>query len=224
MSNAARPSIPGTIVPATMRDHDVSERASTPLELLFDLCSVVAVAVLAAELDHSIIDGHGLEAGVKYVLLFVPIWWAWMSYTWFVTAFSHDHALTRLLTLLQMGGVLAVAAAIPSAWEGDLLPFASTYAAMRLPLVAQWVRAARDDPSHRAFALTYAGGSALSQALWVVGAVLPTAPTTASPWTGALSGCRARLCAGCPSLRLHFGHCVGGRRSRGPAASAGRDI
>lgn len=166
-------------MPATMRDHDVPERAATPLELLFDLCFVVAVAVLAAELDHGIVDGHALASGVTYALLFVPIWWAWMSYTWFATAFSHDDATTRLLTLLQMAGVLAVAAAVPTAWEGELLPFALAYAAMRLPLVLQWLRAAYDDPSHRGFALTYAAGSVLAQLLWIAGAALPTAATVA---------------------------------------------
>ncbi len=161
-----------------MRDHEVRERVATPLELLFDLCFVVAVAALAAELDHGTVDGHALEAATTYALLFVPIWWAWMSYTWFATAFSHDDALTRLLTLLQMGGVLAVAASIPTAWEGDLLPFTLAYAVMRLPLVLQWVRSAHDDHTHRAFALVYAGGSVLAQVLWVAGAVLSTTPTS----------------------------------------------
>lgn len=166
---------PRTLRPATMRDHDVHERPATPLELLFDLCFVVAVAVLAAQLDHGIVDGHALEAAIAYALLFIPIWWAWMSYTWFATAFSHDDPLTRLLTLLQMGGVLAVAAAVPAAWEGELLAFALAYAVMRLPLVLQWLRSARDDALHRGFALTYAVGSVLAQVLWVVGALAPTA-------------------------------------------------
>lgn len=39
----------GMITRATMRDHNLPERPSPPLELLFDLCFVVAVAVLAAE-------------------------------------------------------------------------------------------------------------------------------------------------------------------------------
>lgn len=154
---------------AVMRDHTVHERPSTPLELLFDLCFVVAVAFLAAELHHGLAGGHAISAVAAYALLFVPIWWAWMSYSWFATAFSHDDAITRVLTLAQMGGVLALAAAIPSATRGELVPFAVAYAVMRLPLILNWLRSAYADPVHRAFALTYAAGSTVAQLLWVAG-------------------------------------------------------
>lgn len=160
---------------ARLRDHTVHERPSTPLELLFDLCFVVAVAFLAAELHHGIAADHTGDALVTYLLLFIPIWWAWMSYSWFATAFSHDDALTRVLTFLQMGGILAVAAAIPSAAEGDPLPFTVAYTLMRLPLILQWVRSAIADPEHRAFALTYGGGSALAQLVWIASALAPGA-------------------------------------------------
>lgn len=156
-----------------MRDHTVAERSSTPLELLFDLCFVVAVAFLAAGLDHGIVDGHPWKATATYALLFIPIWWAWMSYTWFATAFSHDDAINRILTFLQMAGILAVAAAIPRAEDGELLPFAVSYALMRVPLIAQWVRSAIADPEYRRFALTYAAGSAMAQMAWVLGAAVP---------------------------------------------------
>jgi low temperature requirement protein LtrA len=158
---------------ATMRDHSVPERPATPLELLFDLCFVVAVAFLAAELHHGVAAHHTAPALTAYLLLFVPIWWAWMSYTWYATAFSHDDAVTRVLTGAQMLGVLAVAAAIPAATRGELVPFAVAYAVMRLPLVAQWLRSAHADRRHRGFALTYALGSVLAQVLWVAGALSP---------------------------------------------------
>lgn len=155
-----------------MRDHRVEERPSTPLELLFDLCFVVAVAFLAAELHHGVAEAHGWEAIGVYALLFVPVWWAWMSYTWYATAFSHDDGVTRMLTFAQMGGILAVAAAIPSAAEGHLVPFATAYALMRLPLILQWVRSGIVDPGHRGFAFTYAAGSIIAQVLWLAGALV----------------------------------------------------
>lgn len=156
-----------------MRDHSIHERASTPLELLFDLCFVVAVAFLAAELHHGVAAAHIGSALTAYLMLFVPVWWAWMSYSWYATAFSHDDPIHRVLTGAQMLGVLAVAAAVPSAAAGELVPFTITYAVMRLPLIAQWVRSALADPPHRGFAMTYAVGSALAQLLWVLGALLP---------------------------------------------------
>lgn len=156
---------------AVMRDHEVDERPSTPLELFFDLCFVVAVAFLAGELHHGIAADHTAGALAAYGLLFVPIWWAWMSYTWYATAFSHDDALTRVLTCAQMAGILAVAAAVPAAANGHLVPFALAYAAMRVPLVLQWVRSALADPAHRGFAWTYAIGSLVAQGLWVTGAL-----------------------------------------------------
>ena len=167
--SSVRASAPARV---TMRDHTVEERTATPLELFFDLCFVVAVALLAADLHHGIADGHPWEAAATYALLFVPIWWAWMSFTWFATAYDHDDPVHRVLTMLQMAGVLAVAATVHTAAGGDVLPFALAYTAMRVPLVLQWVRAARHDPAHRGFAMTYAVGLTAAQVLWVLGAVL----------------------------------------------------
>jgi hypothetical protein len=39
-----------------------SHRASTPLELLFDLVIVIAIAALTAAFHHALADGHGAEA------------------------------------------------------------------------------------------------------------------------------------------------------------------
>ena len=44
--------------PLRARDRDQPHRASTPLELLFDLCFVVAVAQAAARLGHALAGGR----------------------------------------------------------------------------------------------------------------------------------------------------------------------
>jgi low temperature requirement protein LtrA len=44
---------------------------------------------------------------------------------------------------------------------------------MRVPLVVQWLRAARDDPSRRAVAVRYAVGVSVVQALWLLRLALP---------------------------------------------------
>ncbi|MGH3356359.1 MAG: low temperature requirement protein A, partial [Nocardioidaceae bacterium] len=88
------------------RDPEEGERSATPLELLFDLTFVVAVAQAAAELHHALAEGAVGHAVAGYGAVFFGIWWAWMNFTWFASAYDTDDVPYRLLTLLQMGGVL----------------------------------------------------------------------------------------------------------------------
>lgn len=171
--------------PVLMRNREERHRAATPLELLFDLCFVVSIAVLAAKLHYKLSDGEFVSGITTYVALFIPIWWAWTAFSWFATAFDNGDAIFRLLTLGQMAGVLAVAATIPAAFKGETGAFGVAYALMRLPLVAQWLRAACDDQSHRSFATRYATGTFLAQALWVVGAALD-GPSRLAAWVLAM--------------------------------------
>ena len=45
-------------IPMVSRDPDEEHRASTPLELFFDLTFVVAIAQAAASLHHGLAEGH----------------------------------------------------------------------------------------------------------------------------------------------------------------------
>jgi len=64
------------------RDQQEPHRASTNLELLFDLTFVVAVASIAARLAHSLVESD-LAAGLQgYLMVFFAIWWAWVNLTW----------------------------------------------------------------------------------------------------------------------------------------------
>ena len=80
------------------RDPYEPHRAATPLELLFDLTFVVAVATAAAELAHGIAEGHGGQDLVTYLMAFFAIWWVRMNFTWFASAYDYDDAPYRLLT------------------------------------------------------------------------------------------------------------------------------
>lgn len=66
-----------------MRAREIHEghRGATPLELLFDLTLVVAVAQVARELAHGIAADHVRDVLGVYVLAFFAIWWAWMNFT-----------------------------------------------------------------------------------------------------------------------------------------------
>jgi low temperature requirement protein LtrA len=160
--------------PLAGRDPEEPHRASTPLELLFDLSFVVGVASVAAELAHGVAEDHvGASVG-HYLMVFFAIWWAWMNFTWFASAYDTDDVVYRLLTLLQIAGVLVLAAGVPDAFEhNDFTVVTIGYLIMRVPLVAQWLRAARDDPSRRAVAVRYAVGVGVVQALWLLRLTLP---------------------------------------------------
>ena len=160
--------------PMQARRGDEGHRASTPLELLFDLCFVVAVAQAAAELHHAVAEDH-LGAGLfGYVTVFFAIWWAWMNFSWFATAFDTDDVPYRLTTLVQIAGGLVMAAGIPQAFEQTNFAIVTAgYVIMRLAMVTQWLRAARGDPEHRPIALAYAVGITIVQVGWLLRLLLP---------------------------------------------------
>ena len=70
------------LAPMVGRSSDERFRVSTPLELFFDLCFVVAVAQAGGPLHHQLAAGHPGAIG-GYLVVFFAIWWAWMNFTWF---------------------------------------------------------------------------------------------------------------------------------------------
>jgi low temperature requirement protein LtrA len=160
--------------PMAPRRVDEKHRASTPLELFFDLCFVVAVAQAAARLHHDLSAGHLGHAVLSYVMVFFAIWWAWMNFTWFASAYDTDDGPYRLATLVQITGALILAAGVPRAFDGtDFGVITLGYVVMRLATVGQWLRAAATDVSHRRCALRYAVGVGVLQVGWLVRLLLP---------------------------------------------------
>jgi len=161
-------------VPMIARSQTESHRASSPLELLFDLTFVVAIAQIAAQLAHSIAEGHVRDDLVPFAMVFFAIWWAWMNFTWFASAYDTDDVPYRVLTMVQMGGVLVLAAGVPTAFASDNFTAATVgYLIMRVGLVAQWVRAAIENPEGRATALRYAVGITVVQVGWLLRLAIP---------------------------------------------------
>ncbi|GHA71591.1 hypothetical protein GCM10009007_10560 [Formosimonas limnophila] len=162
------------MVPMQPRSPVEVHRASTPLELLFDLVFVVAVALASARLHHGIVENHVGHAIVSFVMVFFPIWWAWMNFSWFASAYDTDDVPYRLLTMLQLAGALTLAAGVPSAFETqDFLVSTLGYVLMRIALVLQWSRAWRADPPRRKVIARYIIGLILAQSGWLALLVLP---------------------------------------------------
>src|SRR2546427_12073947 len=146
------------------RDPAEAHRAHTPLELLFDLTFVVAVARAGIELHHALAQGDVGHALAGYAAVFFGLWWAWVNFTWFASAYDTDDVPYRLLTLLQMAGVLVLAAGIPIVFEKhDFVVPVIGYVMMRVAMIIQWLRAARGHPEGRPAAVRYAIGIGLAQ-------------------------------------------------------------
>jgi low temperature requirement protein LtrA len=155
------------------RDVHEGHRVSTPLELLYDLTFVVAIALTAAQLHHAV-AAHHLAAGLLgFVTTFIAVWWAWMAFTWFASAYDTDDAPYRLYTMVQMVGVLILAAGVAQASEGDFTTVTIGYVVMRAGMIGLWSRAAREHPERRHTALRYVWGILVVQTLWVARLALP---------------------------------------------------
>lgn len=152
------------------RDRHEKHRAATPLELLFDLCFVVAIAQAAAGLHHAIAEQHYAHGVFGFVQSFFAIWWAWMNFTWFASAYDTDDISFRLLGLLQITGALVAAAGVPRFFAGEShVTMTLGYGIMRVGLITCWLRAGFDDadPGRRRTARRYAFGVSLCQVCWI---------------------------------------------------------
>jgi low temperature requirement protein LtrA len=155
------------------RDPNEAHRASTPLELFFDLTFVAAVAQAGSGLEQGLVSGDARRVLIAYPLVFFAIWWAWINFTWFASAYDVDDVPYRLAVLVQMTGVLILAAGTTRAiehWNFDLLVLG--YVVMRLAMVSLWLRAAISDPIGRRAALRYAVGITVVQVGWSLGLLL----------------------------------------------------
>jgi low temperature requirement protein LtrA len=173
--------MPVLLTRMTARDPHEEHRVATPLELFFDLVFVVAVAFAASALHHDIAEDHIRHGLVSYLLVFFAIWWAWVNFTWFASAFDIGDVPYKLLVLTQMTGALILAAGIPKAFEErDFTIVVAGYVVMRLALVCQWLRVAWQDPDNRSAALRFAIGIGTVQAGWVLWNIFFDGSDTAS--------------------------------------------
>ena len=146
-----------------------SNRSATRLELFFDLAFVLFVA-RCADLLAKDETWHG---GLEFAAVLAVGWWAWASTTLYANRFDTDDAIFRLLTLLGMAGVIAMAAGADSISTSGRW-FTLAYVLLRLVLVAGYLRAWRHVPDARRTIRPYLLGHAAGAAVWTVSLAVPT--------------------------------------------------
>lgn len=156
------------------RDPHEAHRVATPLELLFDLTFVMCFGLAAVQYGHALAEGHYAVALIGFGFASFAICWAWVNYSWFASAYDTDDWIFRVSTMVQMSGVLVLAIGLPRMFatleHGEHLDntiMVLGYVIMRLAMVFQWLRAARQDPSRRRICLTYAVAISTAQIGWI---------------------------------------------------------
>ncbi|TQK28209.1 low temperature requirement protein LtrA [Arthrobacter sp. SLBN-53] len=163
------------------RDPHESHRVASPLELLFDLTFVIAFGVAASQFAHAFAAGHVGAGLAGFAFAIFAVCWAWINFTWFASAYDTDDWVYRLTTMLQMVGVLILALGLPAMFASlehgghvDNVVMVAGYVVMRVAMVAQWLRAARQDPARRRACLTYAAIISIAQIGWIAVILLHT--------------------------------------------------
>ena len=154
---------------------------ATPLELLFDLTFVVAFGIAANEFAHMLAENHVGAGLLAFSFAMFSICWAWINFSWFASAYDTDDWIYRVMTMLQMVGVIILALGLPQMFASiehgdhvDNTVMVAGYVVMRIALVGQWLRAAKQDPDRRSACLTYAAFVTVAQIGWIASIFLHT--------------------------------------------------
>jgi low temperature requirement protein LtrA len=136
-------------------DAERGERHASWLELFFDLVFVLAVAQVA----QILVKNSDLGGVIHFAVLFVPVWWSWIGFTFYADRFESNEPAYRILTFAGMLAVAALALTLGNAFrpEGDL-PLIITYSLVRLVIVALYVRSAYYVPLARGLSLQFIAG------------------------------------------------------------------
>lgn len=162
-----------------------ASRKTTWLELFYDLIYVVVIAKLAhfvAEPHH----GHlGLPDYLRFVALFVPVWWAWTGHMMFADRFDPDDTVHRVLTLVQMFGAVVMAVFIEGALEAGANGFTLSYVTIRAVLLGMYARVYLTAPEVRPVVVRFLTGFGAGAALWLI-SVFFDPPVRYVLWTAGL--------------------------------------
>ncbi|AQY50842.1 low temperature requirement protein A [Listeria weihenstephanensis FSL R9-0317] len=121
----------------------------TWLELFFDLLFVGAISSVTHVLLH--IEDGAIEIDVfwKFVLMFIPLWWAWTGQTLFINRYGNDLLPQRLLIGLEIMFVLLMIASFNLNFDETYLTFFIGYIGLRIITALQYLFAAKKESAER---------------------------------------------------------------------------
>ena len=168
--------------PVLRRDEDEErEHKASWLELFFDLVFVATIS----ELSHILVHELTGTSVLKYLFLFVPVWWYWIGSTFYNERFATNEVSHRIFTLFQIMAVAGLALHIRYGLSHQSQGFAVSYIFARVILITMWVRGGIHNPSTRPLTNRYAAGFSISVVLWASSLFVPL-PLKLIFWSGGL--------------------------------------
>jgi low temperature requirement protein LtrA len=146
------------------------ERHATWLELFYDLLFAAVVAQLTFELSQDL-SWFGV---LSFVVLCVPVWWAWVGQSFYATRFDTDDLGHRLFIIAQMFAVATMAVNVHAGLDRGSAGFALSYAAVRFILVGEYLGAHVWVPAARSLTKRFALGFGVAAFIWLVSAWVPS--------------------------------------------------
>jgi low temperature requirement protein LtrA len=136
-----------------------AERRTSNVELLWDLVFVFSITQVTALLVHQL----NWAGAARALLMLALVWWAWSAFVW--AANAADTSVLRAALLPATVAILIAGIAIPHAFAGTAMVFATTYIAVRLLHLWLYVDASRRGAASMSaiagFAVTVAVGMGL---------------------------------------------------------------
>jgi low temperature requirement protein LtrA len=147
----------------TAGGHYREERRASWVELFFDLAFAGAVGQLAGALQ----DHPSLGSLARFVMLFTPIWWLWVQFSFYADRHESEDGAHRVSFLTAILLCVALGASVPRALSGDTTGFVVAFTLMRGLQLALYARARRHLPATRALYTRYLIFFGTGGALWL---------------------------------------------------------
>ncbi|WP_379133804.1 low temperature requirement protein A [Paenibacillus sp. sgz500958] len=129
----------------------------TWLELFYDLLFVAAVSKVSHVLLHV---EHGTIPAVylfKFILIMVPVWWAWVGQSLFVNRYGQDSFSHRIFLILQLFFSLIMTSSLSVDFDAYYLSFFIGYVGLRAMTAIQYLSISRREHNDRKITAFYLG-------------------------------------------------------------------
>ncbi len=138
-------------------------------ELFYDL----VFAAVVSQMDVHFSTHYTLRETLRFLVVLVPVWWAWVGQTFYLSRFDSEDMGHTLLILVQILLAAHMALQIPAALNGHAAEFVRAYCAIRMVLALEYFRAGWYIREARSLTWMLSFGYIIAVALWLVSIAMP---------------------------------------------------